>query len=200
MKKSNNSKKFDIKVPSVSNQTFNVSLFWFSAYGYIEVFDSNLHELVDDNLTLNFPAIRDDSARGGVVWVFRVYYVSTLILLIYTYFVIAIYQIPRVRAMVYFLYFYLFTCNIYFILHSSPHFVLVYTRIFYIYIIIVYMVIYVFIYYNRINNNTHTHIYVCMRSRTFFTTKHPTLYKSIFLSGQIKTTVAHILFLEIINQ
>ena len=67
MKKSNNSKKFDIKVPSVSNQIFKVSLFWFSAYGYIEVFDSNLHELVDDNLTLNFPMIRDDSAREGVV-------------------------------------------------------------------------------------------------------------------------------------
>jgi len=67
MKKSNNSKRFDIKVPSVSNKTFKVSLFWFSAYGYIEVFDSNCHELVDDNLILNFPMIRDDSAREGVV-------------------------------------------------------------------------------------------------------------------------------------
>ena len=41
IEKSNNPKKFDIKVPGVSNKNFNVSLFWFSAYDYIEIFDAD---------------------------------------------------------------------------------------------------------------------------------------------------------------
>ena len=76
--------------------------------------------------------------------------------------------------------FYLSTCNIYFILHSSPHFVLVYTRIFYIYIFIVYMVIYVFICYNRINNNTYTYIYMYALPHIFYHDTSHTIKKIYF--------------------
>ena len=67
VKVSNNLKKFNVKAANVSNKTFSVNLFWFSAYGSIETFNPDIHELVDDNLVLNYPMIKDDSAREGVV-------------------------------------------------------------------------------------------------------------------------------------
>jgi hypothetical protein len=44
-----------------------MDLFWFSAYGYIEHFDPAKHELVDENLTINYPAIVEISTQGGVM-------------------------------------------------------------------------------------------------------------------------------------
>ena len=54
IKKSPNSRRFNIKIPSISNAIYSVNLFWFSAYGYIDYFDPSKHELVDENLTINY--------------------------------------------------------------------------------------------------------------------------------------------------
>ena len=67
VKKSANSRRFNIKIPSISNAVYGMNLFWFSAYGYIEHFDPAKHELVDENLTINYPAIVEISTQGGVM-------------------------------------------------------------------------------------------------------------------------------------